>query len=224
MMTQPYEQGGIIGPNQKALIDALKGGQAPTLPVPPIAPGAPDFPGSEPPTQAPAQLPSAAPTTGLGAYANKLGGYDTAKFADPNRSEKYKIGEIESRYDPTKGVSPEMLNELNALGIAQFSGGGDKLTVNNTKNDPRFGHGGTGDIINRFNAGDGSATWAPWFVDEGGGQQPQARQGGGMPSFGGSSINGMLQSDAQGNIQQALGALQQPGMLQQLIAALQGGQ
>jgi hypothetical protein len=221
MAISPYEQGGVAGDSLKQkLLDALGGGtataQVPGLQAPPQTPGTFESPA---PT---ADVPVAGPPA-LG--TNKLSGFDMGKFADPNRSEKYKIGDVFSRYDPRGGVTPELLKELNGLGIADFSGQGDQLTVNNTKNDPRFGKGGTSDVIKGLKGNNADTAWQPWFVDDN--PQQAAPQGGmnsGMPAFGGSTINNMLQSDAQGNIQQALGSLQQPGLLQALIAQLRGGQ
>jgi hypothetical protein len=215
MTFTPYEEGGIAGPRQKALVEALQGVQAPPLQVdgPATLPASPDAP--QPPTPS-----LGTPQLGLG--QNKLTGFDMNKFSDPNKSEKYKIGEVFSRYDPRGGITQQLLNELNGLGIAEFSGQGDQLSVKNTKNDPRFGRGGTADVIKGLKGNNEDTAWQPWFVDD----QPQQAPSDGsrMPMFGGSTINNMLQSDAQSNIQQALGSIQQPGLLQQLIAALGGGQ
>lgn len=197
MQYAPYEDGGITGGAQAQLIKKLQGVEAPPL-------------------QADTPAPVAAP---LG--TNKLTGFDMNKFADPNRSEKYKIGDVFSRYDPKGGVTPEMLKELNALGIAEFSGQGQDLTVNNTKNDPRFGKGGTSDVIKGLKGNNADTAWQPWFVDDQPQGQAMPQQGGGSPM---SLLTGMLGGgeSAQGNIQSALGKLNQPGLLQQLIAQLQG--
>jgi hypothetical protein len=213
----PYEQGGVTGGIQEQLVKALQGGQA-------QAPGL-----QTPETPAPA-APAPEDFTQLGKYANKLGAYNTDKFNNPydQRSEKYQIGTVMSHFDPNAGITPELIAALNGANIhgAKFSGSGDKLTVDNAGGYDRFGSGGTADVIGGFKDKSKDHGWGAWFVDDQG--QPQQKPTGGMnsgmPSFGGSTINNMLQSDAQGNIQQALSSLQQPGLLQQLIAQLQGGQ
>jgi hypothetical protein len=102
-------------------------------------------------------------------------GFDSSKFGGgDDMTEKYKIGTIMSQFDPKAGVTPEVLAALNALGIAEFSGSAGNLTVNNTKNDPRFGKGGTSDVIRGFDGQNADTAWAPWYVDDGGGGEAQA--------------------------------------------------
>jgi hypothetical protein len=139
--------------------------EAPRFPVPGTAPG----------DKANAARPN---------YAAR--GFDASKMGSPyaDQSEKYKIGNIMQKYDPKGGVTPEMLDELNALGIAQFSGSGGNLTVTNTKNDPRFGSGGTGDVVYAYDAQNGDTAWQPWFIDDGGGGAAA-----GAPQGGGSSMS-----------------------------------
>ena len=110
------------------------------------------------------QTPEAsAPSAPAATYAMR--GFDAGKLArDPSeQSEKYKIGNVFKKYDPKGGVTPELLAELNALGIAGFSGGGDKLTVENTKNDPRFGRGGTSDVVYGLKGQNADTAWQPWY-------------------------------------------------------------
>jgi len=140
----PSEAGGVTG-------------NTPTSPRAGIEPD-PGTPAVPPPAAAPA-----------GNYAMR--GFEADKLAaDPSQqSEKYKMGNIFKKYDPKGGVTQAMLDELNALGIAEFSGTGDKLSVKNTKNDPRFGTGGTADVVYAHDAQNQDTAWQPWFMDEGGG-------------------------------------------------------
>jgi hypothetical protein len=144
------------------------------------------------PTAPPASEP--APSSPAATYAVR--GYDAAKMADPNKqSEKYQIGRIQQKYDPKLGVTQAMLDELNALGIAKFSGGGDKLTVENTKNDPRFGRGGTADVVYGYKGQNADTAWQPWFIDEGAGAAPAAMPSqlgaSSLPAQGGTSFQGI---------------------------------
>jgi hypothetical protein len=132
--------------------------------------------------------PAAAPVaTPAPSYAMR--GFEADKLAaDPaQQTEKYKMGNIFKKYDPKGGVTPEMLAELNALGIAEFSGQGDKLTVNNTKNDPRFGRGGTADVVYGIKGQNADTAWQPWFIDDGGAGASAAgpSRGMGAPMMGG---------------------------------------
>jgi hypothetical protein len=198
--------GGPASPSPR-ITDTLDPGgfQAPVDPIMPIDQG---------PTQA-------------SKYAMR--GYDMGKMDDPNKqSEKYKIGRIQQKYDPRNGITPEMLAELNALGIAEFSGQGDKLTVNNTKNDPRFGKGGTADVVFGLKGNNEDTAWQPWWVDDGGGdaapqggmgQDPQAA----MQSFPGlaSVLDG---SGADQQIAQGVSQYSEPSKYLQALLAQLGGQ
>lgn len=133
-----------------------------------------------------------APTDPLAAAAPAqtygMRGFEQSKLDRPveEQSEKYKMGNIFKKYDPKGGVTPEMIAELNGLGIAEFSGEGDKLTVNNTKNDPRFGRGGTSDVVYGMKGQNADTAWQPWFIDEGGGDPaagfPQTSRSDASPS------------------------------------------
>src|SRR5262245_46580071 len=92
---------------------------------------------------------SAPDYTKLGKYANQLTGYDMNKFNRPydQMSEKYKVGLVNSWFDPNQGITPEYLKALNDLNIGDFSGTGDKLNVMNGRNGGRYGQGGTADTI-----------------------------------------------------------------------------
>jgi hypothetical protein len=59
-----------------------------------------------------------------------LMGYDYGKLNDPTHmSAKYQIGRTLARFDPTKGLTPDALLALNALGLGTFSGAGDRLSL-----------------------------------------------------------------------------------------------
>jgi hypothetical protein len=160
----PREEGGVTG-------------NVPTTPRAGIEPD----PGT-PPTEAPRfPVPGTAPGDKANAarpnYAYR--GFDQGKMANPyaEQSEKYKIGNVMQKYDPKGGVTQELIDELNALGIAEFSGSGGNLTVKNTKNDPRFGSGGTGDVVYAYDAQNQDTAWQPWLVDDGGGMGAGAAGG-----------------------------------------------
>lgn len=116
-----------------------------------------------------------ASSQGLGQYASSLEGYDSGKLNDPNKHDpKYDIGRIESHYDPHKGITPEMLAELNKLGYGTFSGQGDKLHVDGGS--PEFEGVSDFDVARDF--GNGGWQWQP----EGG----SSSQGSSSPTLGGS--------------------------------------
>ena len=154
-------------------------------------------------------------------------GYNTDKLNDPNKqSAKYVMGRTLAGFDPTQGISPDVLSALNGLGYGTFSGSGDKLSLSGLTDAGRKA-GLTGDytgadFIQGFKGGKGQWSYADPAYEA---QNPQASPGS-RPSFAGSTIPTLLQSDAQGNIQQALqniGALSDTSRLQQLIAALGAG-
>jgi hypothetical protein len=101
--------------------------------------------------------------------------------------------------------------------IDVIRGGDNAVVFQNTTANPvweaKYGKGGGGG-----ESGGGSPHGGPT-----GGPEPLALGGGHAPSFGGSSINPMLQGDAMGNIQSALSKFQQPDLLQKLLAQLQQG-
>lgn len=161
-----YPNTGIVGANAGADVAATRGLDAPSIQAPaePAAAATPDY-------------------TKLGKYASQLEGYDMGKFnrAYGDMNEKYKLGLVQSHFDPTQGVTPEYLAALNSLGIADFSGQGDKLTARNPKNGQRvrMGTGGTGDVVKGLKSGDANfIRWKPWLVDDG------SEGGGGVPAAG----------------------------------------
>jgi hypothetical protein len=156
-------------------------------------------------------------------------GFDMGKMADPNKqSEKYQIGRVMQQFDPKGGVTPEMLAALNALGIAEFSGQGDKLTVNNTKNDPRFGKGGTADVVFGLKGQNADTAWQPWWIDDGGGEAPQGGGMGQSPMAAMQGIPGLASvldgSGADQQIAQGVQQYSEPSKYLQALLAQLGGQ
>lgn len=64
----------------------------------------------------------------MGQYG--LEGYDPTKLTSGHDSAKYQIGRTLSQFDPTKGITPDVVDALNSLGIGTFSSEGkDRFTV-----------------------------------------------------------------------------------------------
>jgi hypothetical protein len=144
----------------------------------------------------------------------------TAPAATPFTFGRDSVSSILGAYDHTPaGLQKAFAEhpELAASGAKITGSKGDKII------DPTTGR--AVDVIQA--AGEGGKAWQ-WLDGDGGGGAPQGKMGGGMnPLFAGSSVAPMLQGDAQGNIQNAMqqmGALGNPSRIQQLIAALSGGQ
>lgn len=146
--------------------------------------------------------------TSLGGYG--LEGFDSAKLNSNHDSAKYQIGRTISHFDPSQGISPELLQALNALGIGNFSGSGDKLHIENGS------HGLEGptdiDLIRDFGKG-GANAWQ--YGLEGGAPSPVS----GMSNPMASAILGAVPTAASGDdyatrirqqVMQAL--LNQPGL------------
>ena len=154
----------------------------------------------------------------LGAFANRLEGFDSGKLNDASyNSPKYAIGRALSGFDPRQGVTDAVLAALNSSGAGQQYTrlSGDKV---------RGQDGRVVDLVRGFNDPNGTGGWQLGLEDEGG-PAPAAKRGGGM--FAGSSIAPLLQGDAQAGIQSALGKFgqsQDDSLIQQLIAKLGGAQ
>jgi len=165
------------------------------------------------------------PAGGLGQYANSLEGFDSAKLNSTHDSPKYQIGRALSQFDPRQGVTPDVLAALNKLGVGQFSGSGDKVSIAN--GDPRFEGVNAIDLVRGFDDPNGTGGWQ--YGAEGGPAAAPAPgpagMGGAPPMQGGAALDGMLSGDPMAAIQAALA--QQAGTggknsLQSLIAALGG--
>lgn len=92
----------------------------------------------------------AAAGSGWGPYMPQ--GYNADKIARGHDSPKYQIGKVLSNFDYRQGITPEVLEALNALGIGTFSGSRDKLSVGGNV-DPRFGGYNKFDIVKNFAGG-----------------------------------------------------------------------
>lgn len=151
-------------------------------------------------------------------------GVDAGKFNDPNKHDfKYDTMRTLSQFDPRQGITQDVINALNQLDYGTFAGSGDKLSLSGAKNAKDAGDFANQDWIGGFKSGDGKWNYGGGAVANQEAQQAQRPQGGGM--FSGSTIAPLLQSDAQANVQNALGKFGQAddsNYLQQLIAALGG--
>lgn len=165
----------------------------------------------------PAAGPAAAPDyTKRGKFATFNAGADD-KYNRPwdQLSERYKMQTILSNFDPSQGITPDVLKALNTTGGgingATFAGGADKLDAQNLQKWEGFdGRQGIGDIIKGFNdpAMAGKHTWGAWQPDEAG---PAAGPAGG--------VLGMTGQPQIGAIDQ-LGDLAGGGILQKIQQAL----
>ena len=157
---------------------------------------------------------AAAPKSMLGAFANKLEGFDSGKLNDASyNSPKYAIGRALSGFDPRQGVTDDVLKALNSSGAGQQYTrlSGDKV---------RGQDGRVIDLVRGFNDPNGTGGWQLGLEDAGGAPAATPR-GAGM--FTGSTIAPLLQGNAQAGIQSALGkmgASQDDSLLQRLIAQL----
>jgi hypothetical protein len=133
------------------------------------------------------------------------GGIDKGKYDSGHDSPKYQVLRSLSGFDPSKGVTPEVLAALNGLGLGTFSGDRDKIRVGG-QIDPRFNGHTEFDLIRGFNdQNNPSKKWG--FGGTEGPGQPQS--GGGGIGAGMSVAQGGLHSLLQGNplqgIQAAIG-------------------
>lgn len=121
------------------------------------------------------------PNTGIGGtpqgtpqpapnFGSLSAGFDVNKLNDPNKhSFKYDYGRAVAGFDPSKGFTPEVLNALNALGYANFSGGGKMLNISGVNQrgiaagmDPRDF---SGDFVDAFDAHNGATKWGFDWLD-----------------------------------------------------------
>lgn len=169
---------------------------------------------------------SAPASGGLGQYANRLEGFNSEKLNNSaHNTPKYLIGRALSNFDPRQGATPEVLDALNKLGIGNFSGSGDKVSIAN--GDPRFDGVNSIDLVRGFKDPNGTGGWQ--YGAEGpagpGGAQGGGSLGGGMPMpQGGNMADPMLGGDPMAKIQAALASYGGENQnLKALMAQLQGG-
>ena len=213
-----YEQNENQDIERQALIQGLR---RPSRGVPAAPPVLTPVGAPGPAPDAADKLPDPPKTdyTTLGSFANRLGAWtgNTEKLnrSWDDKSERYKMLTVQSHFDPNAGITPEMIEALNAANIhgAKFSGSRDKLTVDNAGGWDRFGTGGTGDVIERFDPENTNKQWSPWAVDEPTGAGTQAR-GPAQQSAAGlqtsDAVNALTQDSTynslQAKLQQILGA------------------
>lgn len=214
-------------PNQRALLQQMQG---PGMIAPPAASGGAypmprtvdALPGM---TAPPVEKPQYGKDIGKREYMD-WGGINADKFNGAHDSPKYQVLRTLSHFDPSQGITPDVLAALNQLGIGTFSGAKDKLQVSGQM-DPRFEGFTDVDVIRGFN--DPNNKTKAWGY---GASNPNAPQGpslgAGLPSMqsASSSINGLLAgSDPLAAIQAAISQYQKPqSNLQALLQQLQQGQ
>lgn len=96
---------------------------------------------------------------GLGQYASSMQGFDSGKLNSDHSTPKYQFARVASNFDPSQGITPDMLGQLNGLGIGQFSGQGDKLHIANGS--PEFNGISDFDVNQGFKTGQGQWAWQP---------------------------------------------------------------
>jgi hypothetical protein len=198
-----------MDPRKKALVDAMGGNTG--------IGGTPDV-GA---LQAPPSLPSEPPVNGP---PSPVASAAPGPFQSQNRSVRGYLDEAAKSYAPTiKGIGDEagrkaaaqsylqtLIPEVQARGGSMSDIRDEKATVD-------------GRVLDFYRDIEGAADGQALDITD------EARGGGGpaamgMPSFAGSTINPMLQGNAQDGIQQALSGLtQRSPQLEELLAALSGG-
>jgi hypothetical protein len=161
-----------------------------------------------------------------------LEGFDGGKLGNKeHNTPKYQIGRVISNFDPKAGVTPELLAELNKLGIGTFEKvSGDKVRVTGNV-DPRFEGYTTIDLVRGFNGPGGGQAWQ-YGADNGaggaGGGAPAMAGGmgggGGLAGAAGAGVSSLLSGDPLQRIQQAIGQINGQGQvnLDALLRQLQG--
>lgn len=174
-------------------------------------PPAPASPAAAPPVPAAApSAASAAPSGGLD--FSRLQGYDAGKFNDPKKqTAKYQMGRTLAGFDPSTGLTPDVIAALNALGFGSFSGQGDKLSLSGLTDKGRSA-GLVGDYTDAdFNIGykTGKGKWG--YADPAAeALQPSAASAGGSGGrlggnpFGGEALGDALNGDPLAVIRAAI--------------------
>jgi hypothetical protein len=193
-----------------------------------VEPGRVETPVAQPPSgsvpSAPAALPPATPDyTKLGKYTTfNAGAADKYNKPWDQLSERYKMQTILSNFDPSGGITPDVINALNTAGGgingATFSGSKDKLDARGLQKWENYdGREGIGDIIQGFNdPNNKNKSWGAW--------QPEGPAQGGllgpqMPSMGifdnpnvGAGDLPQTSADSASLLQQILAQLSDPTM------------
>lgn len=176
-----------------------------------------------------AEIPGAG-NTSKGWGTSPLEGYNPDKIARDHSSPKYQVGQVMSNADLSRGITPEFLASLQALGLGdvrQLSK--DKVEFYGNV-DPRFEGYTIIDLMRGANGPGGAQAWQYGAQKPGeAAQQAAAPQvagggmGGGFASASG-GVNGLLGGNPYQGITDALGKLTQGGQvnIEALIRQLQG--
>jgi len=164
-MASPYNEQDEL--ERQALLNEMGRPRGPRRRQPPVYGEAPGLQPGETTPDALTEMPVPPPSVEEPAKTDysKWGSYghgalNQDKIDRGHDSPKYQIARTLSNFDPSKGITPEALEALNALGIGTFSGQDDKLFVGGEGMDPRF-KGITGsDMVRGFKTGKG--TWGGW--------------------------------------------------------------
>lgn len=153
-------------------------------------------------------------------FGNAPTGFDPAKWADANhQTPKY----VSTRLMTEAGDQKDAANRQKYLDAMKEAYGADNFRFNGKDKISIDGGKSFVDVWGGSKAG----IYSPAWQDESQQGGPTPAGGAWRPSFAGSTIAPMLQGDAQGSIQQALGnigGLSNSNRIQELIAALAGGQ
>lgn len=158
-------------------------------------------PAQVPPTPTPTTTPTTTQTNYSQWGTNRYEGWDPQKIASGQTSPKYLVGRVLSNFDPRQGITPQVLAELNKLGIGTFEGSGQNLRVVNAS--PEFeGYTDWGDMIHAYQGGAGAnAAWqyginnsrdAAYDAYGAGGGSGSGASGSTSGSSGGSSNNSLF--------------------------------
>jgi hypothetical protein len=140
-----------------------------------------EYPGQNAP--APEEVPAAISASAPAQHFIGAGGsWDMGKFANPEHTTaKYQVGRVLDRFDPSQGVTPEVIEALNALGLAEYYGSGDKAGYRNVTDAGRAAgikdDGFAGDWVKNF-TGEGEKRWR--YAAPGQAERDAGGQGGGM--------------------------------------------
>lgn len=154
----------------------------------------------------------------LGAFGNKLEGFDAGKLSSGHNTPKYQLGRTFSHFDPKGGNTQELFDKLNALGIGTFSGelGSDKIRIGGNA-DPEFKGVSEIDWIRDLDNG-GGIQYDPTMVNGAPVDSGAPMGGGGGPQ---GFLNPMLMGDPSAAIAQGAGSFgEQSALLKALLAEM----
>lgn len=140
-----------------------------------------------------------------------MSGFDAGKLNSDHSSPKYQFAHVASQYDPRQGLQPGMLDQLNTLGIGQFSGSGDKLHIANGS--PDFNGISDFDVDQGFGTGNGQWAWQP---QDGSAQQQSAAPSAASPQGGGDPMTAITQLQTAASAGDSYSALVMKYLMQQL--------